>query len=126
MIIIFYFKYPIFSLFLFYLAVPVSITNLSPSCTGPPSPPPPPSVNIYSKRLQIPALLRYTGSWGKGWGGPPSRGRTYIGILGVVHTSITGNNILRNLCLRNILFMNTSQSVLNSLRIIILLHSLRL
>ena len=92
----------------------------------PPHLPPQPRVNIYSKQLQLPALLRYTGSWGRGGRGRLPGVVHILGLLGVVHTSITGKTILQNLCLRNILFVNTSQSVSNSLNIIIRLHSLRL
>ena len=95
----------------------------------PPTTHPPPRVNIYSTQLQLSALLCYTGSWGGGGGRGPTRrpGVAHIlGQQGVVHTSINGKTTLRNLCLRNILFVNTSQSVSNSLNIIIRLHSLRL
>ena len=93
----------------------------------PPTTLPQPRVNIYSNQLQLSALLRYTGSWRGGGGKGRLPGVVHIlGLLGVVHTSITGKTILRNLCLRNILFVNTSQSVSNSLNIIIRLHSLRL
>ena len=126
MIIIFYFKYPIFSLFLIISGNTGFHYKFDTIVYGSPLPSHPARVNVYSKRLQLPALLRYTGSWGRGGGGCLPGVVHILGLLGFVHTSITGKTILRNLCLRNILFVNTSQSVSNSLNIIIRLHCLRL
>ena len=96
------------------------ITNLPPQCAGPPpTTHPPPRVFIYFTRLQLTALLCYTGSWGGGV-------VHILGLLGVVHTFINRKTTLQNLCLHNILCLNTSQSDSNSLKIIIRLHCLRL
>ena len=102
-----------FPLIFLRLAVPVFITNLPPPGAGPPHhPPPPPRVNIYFTQLQLSALLRRTGDWGGGTTRLP--GVVHIlGLLGVGHTSINGKTSLRNPCFRNILSVNTSQSVPN-------------
>ena len=93
----------------------------------PPCPPPPARVNIYFAPLQLAALLCFTGRRGGGRAATRQPGVVHIlRLLGVVHTFINGKTTLRNLCLPNILCLNTSQSDSNSLKIIIWLHCLRL